>query len=460
MTQPSCFVIMPFSIKYYRIKGSKPEDPPFKIDFEAVYKTLIKPAIIKADMDPIKADEETVNGIIHKPMFERIILCDYVVTDMTGANANAFYELGVRHAVKPFTTVTIFNSNSDIPFDVGPARSMSYTCDAEGKISDLDKTIEKLAEQLIRAKTDKTTDSPIYQLVDGINFQNSVAHEKTDIFRKQVEYNEQLKKALETARNKKGDAAIKAIDDIVQQQLQPLVNQEGGVLIDVMLSYRSADTEGGYKKMVAFIESLPAHIQQTVMVQEQYGFGLNRLKRREDAVIVLNKVLDKHGPSSETYGILGRVYKDWFDEYSDTNSPQYNKFKAEGYLEQACETYRKGFEADWRDAYPGINAVTLSELRNDQETVRQLAPVVEYSVLRKMSLRKPDYYDYATLLELNIINNNAEKATYNLKRALACKVESFMPKTTANNLRLIAGYREKRGEDTSLIKEIINGLNS
>ena len=40
-------------------------------------------------------------GIIHKPMFERLILCDYAVADLTTANANVFYELGIRHAVAP-----------------------------------------------------------------------------------------------------------------------------------------------------------------------------------------------------------------------------------------------------------------------------------------------------------------------------------------------------------------------
>jgi hypothetical protein len=33
-------------------------------------------------------------------MFERLLLCDFAVADLTTANANVFYELGVRHAVR------------------------------------------------------------------------------------------------------------------------------------------------------------------------------------------------------------------------------------------------------------------------------------------------------------------------------------------------------------------------
>ena len=68
--------------------------------------------MIDAGMDPIRADEEQVGGIIHKPMFERLVLCDYAVADLTTANANVFYELGVRHAVRPYSTVLLFSERA------------------------------------------------------------------------------------------------------------------------------------------------------------------------------------------------------------------------------------------------------------------------------------------------------------------------------------------------------------
>jgi hypothetical protein len=50
-------------------------------------------------METLRADDEMAGRIIHKPMFERLILCEYAVADPTTANANVFYELGIRHAV-------------------------------------------------------------------------------------------------------------------------------------------------------------------------------------------------------------------------------------------------------------------------------------------------------------------------------------------------------------------------
>lgn len=444
MSQPLCFVVMPF--------GKKPDADGSLIDFDAVYQQLLLPAIADAGMEAIRADMETVNGILHKPMYERLILCDYAVADLTTANANVFYELGIRHAVKPCTTITVFASGSTLPFDLNFLRSLPYEYEKEKGLTNAEKNKEALTAQLMRAKNDKTTDSPVYQLVDGIAFQNSVAHEKTDIFRDRVRYDEAVKTKLLLARTKANskEEKIKAVDTLVNE-LDP-VNEETGVLIDAMLSFRAL---GAYEKMIAFIESMPSHVQKTVMVQEQLGFALNRAGRKEEAIAVLEKIVAQNGPSSETYGILGRVYKDLYDKALGDK----NELLSESYLDKALETYRKGFEADWRDAYPGINAVTLMALKGDHESVAKLVPVVEYAVLRKLEKKQPDYWDYATLFELAVLENNEAKAKEYLKKALACPIEgSWMLETTIKNLGLVNESRKTRNEDTALTTKWIQLL--
>jgi hypothetical protein len=46
--------------------------------------------------------------------------CDFAVADLTTANANVFYELGVRHAVKPATTVLLFAADGNPPYELDP----------------------------------------------------------------------------------------------------------------------------------------------------------------------------------------------------------------------------------------------------------------------------------------------------------------------------------------------------
>src|SRR3989304_5455670 len=138
--------------------------------------------------------------------------------------------------------------------------------------------------------------------------------------------------------------------------------------------------------MIALVERMSPPLAATVMVQEQLALALNRAAQGERAEKVLADLLDRRGPSSETYGILGRVYKDRWEAASKAG----DDFLARGLLEKAIAAYVRGFEADWRDAYPGINAVTLMELKEPPDPRRErLIPVVAYAVGRRIAAAKP-----------------------------------------------------------------------
>jgi tetratricopeptide (TPR) repeat protein len=437
MPNDLCFVLMPF--------GQKPDVSGTVVNFDAVYSNLIAPAIREAGLDPIRADEEMTGGIIHKPMFERLIFCKFAVADLTTANANVFYELGLRHAVRPWSTVLLFSKGgSQLPFDVAPLRAMPYTLTPDGAPADVPATKELLVKRLREAREaaakEPATDSPIYELVDGYP---EIDHTKTDVFRDRVQYSEEQKKKLAAAR-KEGVEALRAIE----KDLGDLASVESGVIIDLYLSYRAVKA---WDDMIGLVDRMPKPLAGTVMVQEQLGFALNRSGRGEEAETVLKALIEKRGPSSETYGLLGRVYKDRWEAAAKAGK----SMQARGVLDKAIDAYLKGFEADWRDAYPGINAVTLMELKEPPDPRRlEILPVVSYAVERKIAAGKPDYWDYATRLELAVLGKNEEKAGQALGDALAAVREVWEPETTLRNLRLIREARERRGEDVPWEQEV------
>ena len=131
---------MPFGIK---------TDVAGPVSFDAVYRKIIQPAIEKAGLEPLRADEEVTGGLIHKPMFERLILCKFAVADLTTANANVFYELGVRHAARPGSTVLVYaEGRGQLPFDVAPLRALPYRLDAAGSPADPQKAVADLGARL------------------------------------------------------------------------------------------------------------------------------------------------------------------------------------------------------------------------------------------------------------------------------------------------------------------------
>jgi tetratricopeptide (TPR) repeat protein len=162
-----------------------------------------------------------------------------------------------------------------------------------------------------------------------------------------------------------------------------------------------------------------------VMVQEQLGLALNRAGQGEEAERVLQQVLDAQGPSSETYGILGRVYKDRWEAALEAGET----FLADGLLDNAIDAYLKGSEAD-----------------------------VTYAVERRIAAGKPDYWDFATQLELAVLGKDKAAASAALRRALAAVRETWEPETTARNLCLIREARERRGDAQPWATEVEQAL--
>ena len=265
-----------------------------------------------------------------------------------------------------------------------------------------------------------------------------IDHAKTDIFRKQVEYSQKYKKRLEAARVE-GPEAVKKI--AAEPALKNLNEVEAGIIVDLYLSLRDVEA---YSAMIELYERLPEPLKRAKLMCEQYGFALNREERFDKAEAVLKQVLAEFGPSSETNGLLGRIYKDRWEKAKAAGEPA-----APALLRRAIETYVQGFEADWRDHYPGVNALTLMEQQDKPDPRKdKMLPVVTYSVKRKIATNA-DYWDYATLLELAALGNDRDAASENLGEATSLDTEAWKLETTKRNLGLIRRVREQRGEDAS-----------
>jgi len=197
--------------------GRKSAASGLTVDFDAVYETLIKPAVIAAGLEPLRADEEMAGGIIHKPMFERLVLCEYAVADLTTANANVFYELGLRHAVRPWATQLLFAEGlGQLPFDVAMLRALPYKLCPDGKPVDVAASCAALTLRLQEARN-ANTDSPVFQLLDGFP---DIQHLKTDVFRDRVRYADEIKTRLATARKAGLDAVKQAKQAVAFDQVR------------------------------------------------------------------------------------------------------------------------------------------------------------------------------------------------------------------------------------------------
>jgi tetratricopeptide (TPR) repeat protein len=439
---------MPFGTK-------KDPGTQLEIDFDAVYEQAVRPGIQGADMEAVRADEERTGGIIHKPMFERLLLCEFAVADLTTGNPNVYYELGVRHAARPSTTVAIFAGQQRLFFDLQYLRALPYRL-GEGnrfgpkEASDLASRLTRHLQELRKVAADEPAmDSPLFQLL-GEYRAPDISHLKTDVFRERVKYSADLKDRLRRARES-GEADSAAA---IESELGNLDAVETGVVVDLYLTWRAL---AKWDRMISLYDRLPAVLKRSILVREQYGFALNRAGRRNEALEALESVLSQQGPSSETLGLIGRIYKDqWMD-----SKRQGQVQAARGFLNKAINAYVQGFESDSRDAYPGINAVTLLDIRGDEESLRmknELVPVVRFAVAQRLKGAKPIYWDYATLLELALLEDNEKDSEKWLSDSLAAVREPWEPQTTANNLKLIRDARRERDLTQGWLDRAIEAL--
>lgn len=422
------------------------DDTGQKIDFPAVYEQLIAPAIVAAGMTPLRADEDPgSSGIFHKSMFERLVVCEFAVADLSAGNANVYYELGVRHGLRPYSTVLLFRRGWRLPLDLAPNSAIEYTVTRAGLPADLPATTEKLVTKLQQARR-ASIDSPVYQLVTGLPVPE-VDHERIDSFRSHADRDEQLRRQLDVAAR----GGVERVRE-VEAGLGQLHDLDIRSALGLVVVYRSV---GAWADIVRLIQGLAAPIQSLDLLQEQYAAALNRSGDDVEAERILKRLLAKR-PSSETSGLLGRVYKDRWAAAT-------TKTRKSGLLDRAIDVYLRGFETDWRDPYPGFNAVMLMTLKQPVDPRRQyVLPVVRYAADRRLqsSDREPDYWDHATDLGLNVLTGDHQGALKALECALAVVRDAFEPQTTARDLAWVAAAMRDRGEDAVWVEEIAEELRS
>ena len=468
MGRPLCFVLMPFGTKSDGIKK--------EINFNTVYNSFIKPAIVMADLEPIRADEEKSGGFIHKPMYERLMFCDFAVADLSFANANVFYELGIRHALKPFTTISIFETSTKLPFDTAALRTFSYGYE-NGEVQDLETKIKLLAG-IIKINLDvkqAKKDSPIGQLIQQYKFPDlNYLQQDADAFADNVI---QLKNQKETLTDlvKQWKAFDKAKGLAATDEEKNKIETDKKAVVDKIVQIEKDEGDGlqykydllyavvdAYKSVNAFKEItnllkplVDGRYNENIYLKQQIGLAYNKTGNREDAETILKTITDKYGPDPETTGLLGAVYKGLIDDNKNDAD-----LSAE-YRRQAIETYVDGFESDPRDYYPGINALTLMNLGDEKdERFDKFLPIVSYAVERQLKLKAKDYWTQATALELAVLALNENDARKYYAAAKACNPINFMKESTAGNLKKIYDKAIKNSDEQSLgwLKNILLGL--
>jgi hypothetical protein len=345
---PTCFVVMGFGKKTDFETGRT-------LDLDKTYRNIIKPAVIDAGMECTRADEIPHSGVIDVPMYERLLTADVVVADLSTSNKNAFYELGVRHALRPHTTIVICEDGAkSFPFDVNHVLIRQYHHMGEGIDfeevqrfrADLTQAIQDIFNQNPPPK-----DSPVYTFLNGLT-PPALAQAMQGV-------------AEEVARAAPVVEAAAQAGAMVYSEIMQEVDEtqaEGDFVTAKALLSRlrkkmkeaaaKAAAEARNKRQTNVQERPedPYVIQRLALVtyKSKHPSPQAALEEAREMLATLNPETSN---DTETLGLWGAVHKRLWEITADT-----------AHLEEAIRAYGRGFYLR-NDYYNGINFAYLLNVR-------------------------------------------------------------------------------------------------
>jgi hypothetical protein len=334
----SAFIIRPFGTK----KG---------INFDRVESELIDPALAGFKITGRTTGDSLKQGNIRTEMFQRLLIADVVIVDISIGNANVYYELGIRHALRNKRTFMIRCNSADlppddVPFDLRTDRYLSY--DPTNPAAALDNLREGLRQTLL--SEDK--DSPVFQLLPELAEQDRsrfLAIPKD--FQEEVE----RAKAQEKPRHQWGDLkllqtevsgfqwAVEGLRVVGRAQIRKKAYDDARVTWEAVRTYDLDDKE--------------ANIWLATVHQ--------RLGDLTDSNITIQRVLENLATTqeerAEAHSLMGRNLKEkWKADWMNASAEQRQAAALRSpFLKQSYEEYKKGFIEDLNHYYSGINALGL-----------------------------------------------------------------------------------------------------
>ncbi len=322
------------------------------IDFDRVEQELIDPALAELGVAGRTTIEILKQGNIRTDMFQRLLTADLVIADISIHNANVFYELGVRHALRDKRTFLIRSKGDDVPFDIRTDRYFSYERDnpaADAKKPDDPRAgLKNFVQALRRTIDSEDRDSPVFQLLPDLE-----AQEQSRFLIVPLDFREEVERAADN--KQAGDL------ELLAEEAHGFQWEMGGLRVVGREQFNLRAYEGARETWEAVRDFNPNDIEANRLLGTIYQ-RLGDLSRSDQAV---DRVLKRKGLSgrdrAEFYSLLASNAKtQWKDAWSkDPASSSREHALRSAQLLKGYELYAQGFNEDLNHFYAGLNAVAM-----------------------------------------------------------------------------------------------------
>jgi MAP3K TRAFs-binding domain len=343
----SCFVIMGFGEK-----TDFQSNPQRVLNLNMTYANIIKPAVEETGRTCIRADEIIHSTVIDKPMYDNLLSADLVIADLSTSNANAIYELGVRHALRPHRTIVMAENNFSFPFDLNHLGILKY--EHLGKdigFSEVMRVKQALKTKIATLMGSPEVDSPVFLFIPSL----------------------QAPTLLNVA---VAAAPLPALSSVPTDQKS---------FAELLASFRAAkdqvSTADDWALPLALLNRLKTMQPDDPYILQQLALATYKFEQpdKKAALIKAQGILSKLAPQTssdaETVGLWGAIHKRLWDQAQNRDD-----------LDEAVKAYGRGYYIK-NDYYNGINYAFMLDLRaslsagDDAIADRVLARRVRFDVL-------------------------------------------------------------------------------
>ncbi len=304
----TCFVIMGYGIKYDYASGRS-------LDLDKTFENIILPVCKALQLNCFRLKDIAINGVIDKSMYDWLYNADVVVADISTLNANALYELGVRHALRSYSTIVISEKELKRPFDVDHTVIDPYEhLGSDIGVSEAKRFRKELKKKIGGIIRNPNTDSPVYTYLPFL-----------------------IPPKLKVVTKKKKEAMLEgypSISELIKNAEDAKDKKDFDLAIKILSAARKYDENN------QFI------IQRLALATYKFEKP-NKLSSYKKAISILKKLNPETTSDPETLGLCGAIFKRMYDET-----------KKQEDIEKALYYYEKGFYIK-RDYYNGLNAAFL-----------------------------------------------------------------------------------------------------
>lgn len=334
-----CFVVMGFGVKTDFATGRK-------LDLNKSYRLLIKPVVESTGLVCVRADEMPHSGTIDVPMYQELLKADVVIADLSTANPNALYELGIRHALRPRTTIVISEDKLPYPFDLNHIAITSYTHLGDAiDYDEVERFRKVLGQTLNVVLQNEQIDSPVYTVLQNLN-----PPELRDALKqagKKVE--EAVKNSTATDNVNNGDEGVQTLAMLVERGEQAILKDKFSV------------AKAMFEEALQLCKDIPdsgavmhdSYLIQRLVLSTYKSKQPDEISALYEALELLTPLNLKDTNDPETVGLAGAIEKRLFE-----------KGEGEEHLNRAIGCYSRGYYLR-NDYYNGINLAYLLNVRMD-----------------------------------------------------------------------------------------------